>query len=85
MYSFTKQSIDKFNIPYTKLLLTEKYKLKSCLDNNIDIMIDDIKYVYGELIEKIKTILFDDKEKYLNEGNRVSSWKEIYDLLGGKK
>jgi len=85
MYSFTKQSIDKFNIPYTKLLLTEKYKLKSCLDNNIDIMIDDSKYVYGELTGKIKTILFDDKEKYLNEENRVSSWKEIYDLLGGKK
>lgn len=85
MYLFTKQSIDKFNIPYTKLLLTEKYKLKSCLDNNIDIMIDDSKYVYGELTEKIKTILFDDKEKYLNEENRVSSWKEIYDLLGGKK
>ena len=85
MYLFTKQSIDKFNIPYTKLLLTEKYKLKSCLDNNIDIMIDDSKYVYGELTGKIKTILFDDKEKYLNEENRVSSWKEIYDLLGGKK
>ena len=85
MYSFTKQSTDKFNIPYTKLLLTEKYKLKSCLDNNIDIMIDDSKYVYGELTGKIKTILFDDKEKYLNEENRVSSWKEIYDLLGGKK
>ena len=48
-------------------------------------MIDDSKYVYDELTGKIKTILFDDKEKYLNEENRVSSWKEIYDLLGGKK
>ena len=85
MYSFTKQCINNFKIPHTKLLLTEKYKLKSCLNNNIDIMIDDSKYVYSELTGKIKTILFDDKEKYLNEENRVSSWKEIYDLLGGKK
>lgn len=85
MYSFTKQSIDKFSIPYTKLILAEKCKLKSCLNNNIDIMIDDSKYIYDELNEKIKIILFDDKEKYLNEENRVSSWNEIYDLLGGMK
>lgn len=84
MYFFTKQSLDKFDIPYTKLILTEKYKLKSCLDNNIDLMIDNSKYIYDELNKTIRTILFDDKKRYLNEKNRVSSWKEIYNLLGGK-
>lgn len=84
MYSFTKKSIDRFNIPYKKLILTEKYKLKSCLENNIDLMIDDSKYICDELNDKVKTILLDDKERYLNEINRVSSWNDIYDLLGGK-
>lgn len=85
MFSFSKQSIDKFSIPYTKLILTEKYKLKSCMDNNIVLMIDDSKYIYDELNGKVKTILFDDKERYLNEINRVSSWEDVYDLLGGKQ
>ena len=85
MFSFTKQSIDKFSIPYTKLILTEKYKLKSSMDNNIDLMIDDSKYIYDELNGKVKTILFDDKERYLNEINRVSRWNDVYDLLGGKQ
>ena len=47
-------------------------------------MIDDSKYIYDELNDKIKTILFDDKRKYLDQKDRVSSWNEIYDLLGGK-
>lgn len=84
MYHFTKNSIDRLNIPYTKLILTGKYKSKICLKNNIDLMIDDSKYVCDELKDKIKTILFDDNKKYLGEKNRVSSWKEIYDILGGK-
>lgn len=84
MYAFTKRSIDRFNIPYTKLILTEKFKLKSCIENDIDLMIDDSKYIYDELNSKIKTILFDDKRKYLDQKDRVSSWDEIYDLLGGK-
>lgn len=83
MYAFTKRSIDRFNIPYTKLILTEKFKLKSCIENDIDLMIDDSKYIYDELNSKIKTILFDDKRKYLDQKDMVSSWDEIYDLLGG--
>ena len=41
--------------------------------------------LYDEKIVMSDKFVYSDKEKYLNEENRVSSWKEIYDLLGGKK
>lgn len=63
MYLFTKQTI-KLNISYVKLILTEKYKLKLWLM---------VVNIYDEFNEKIKTTLFDDKEKYLNGTNRMSS------------
>lgn len=81
MYRFTKKSLEKFEIPYAKLVLTEKYKLESCIENEIDLMIDDSKYVCDELKSKVKTILFDDQGKHLEYQNRVSNWEEIYDLL----
>lgn len=85
MYEFTKDTLTKFDIPYHKLILTEKYKLKSCLENNIDLMIDNSIDIYNELNGKINVLLFDEYNKYTNIENRVSNWKEISKvLLGGE-
>ena len=85
MYEFTKDSLTKFGIPYHKLILTEKYKLKSCLENNIDLMIDNSIDIYNELSGKVNVLLFDEHNKYTNVKNRVSNWKEISEiLLGGE-
>lgn len=83
MYEFTKENIENNGIPYDKLILTEKYKLKACLDNDIDVMIDDSEYIINELKGKVKYLLFDDKNKYPACEEKVTSWKEIYQKLGG--
>ena len=84
MYNFTKDSLDKNNIPYDKLILTEKFKLSSCLENEIDIMIDDSEYIIDELKNQVRYLLFDDKDKYPNYEYRVTNWNEIKEIIGGE-
>lgn len=83
IYQFTKDSIDINKIPYDKLILSEKYKLANCIENNIDIMIDDSIDVYNELNSKINVLLFDDFCNHENIKNRVSSWDEVYERVEG--
>lgn len=65
------------------MILTEKEKLNYCLENNIDIMIDNSVDVYIELKDsKIKFILYDECQDYLDIDDRVSSWKEIFEMFG---
>lgn len=83
IYEITEESLIKNNIIFDKLILTEKEKLNCCLENDIDIMIDNSVDVYIELKgSKIKFILYDECENYLNIDNRVSSWKEIFEMFG---
>lgn len=82
IYKVTKNSLIKNNILFDKLVLTEKEKLSACLENNIDMMIDNSIDVYNELnSNNIKFLLFDEDKKYLNIKNRVSSWNEISKLF----
>lgn len=84
IYDITLNSITKNNLVFDKLILTEKYKLNECLNNKIDIMIDNSIDVYNELKnEKIKFILFDENKVY-NVKNNVSSWKEILNKFKGE-
>ena len=55
-----------------------------CEENKIDIMIDDDIANYEALVEKgINAFLFDDKNMYPEVKNRVTSWKDIEELLLG--
>ncbi|MGM9878940.1 MAG: hypothetical protein ACI31R_02830 [Bacilli bacterium] len=78
MYEFTEKSLKQYNIPYKRLILTEKYKKKECLENKIDLMIDDSIDIYNELKDSIKVIIFDDKNKYKDIKNRVTNWNELF-------
>lgn len=83
MFEFTKQSIEKNNVPFDMLILTEKYKLDSCIKYKIELMIDNSIDIYNELEGKINVLLFDESNKYSHIKNRVSNWKEISNLLVG--
>ncbi len=71
-----KISIDK--------IITDSYgidKATTCLDNKIDIMIDDDLHNIEEISKVgIKCILFDDNNKY-NIDNRVTNWLEVKDII----
>lgn len=59
-------------------------KAMICEENKIDIMIDDDIANYEALVEKgINVFLFDDKNMYPEVKNRVTSWKDIEELLLG--
>lgn len=69
-------------IKYDMIIINSGDKLQACLDNKIDIMIDDSYYNYGVLKDNnIKCILLDDKKRYLDNIDRVSNWSEIEDIL----
>lgn len=83
----TKEWLDKYNIIYDKLILTNAYdkhaKTEVCLENNIDLMIEDSITISLDLISngiKVYTMntRYNQKEQTLD---RVSKWKEIYERI----
>ena len=78
----TKNSLDKFNIPYNKLIINAQDKLKCAKEYNIDIFIEDSAETC-EILENngIKTYLMTTKinaEIDAKEVERVNTWEEIY-------
>ena len=85
-YEMTKNWLDKNNIYYDKLVLTNAYdksqKASVCLKNNINIMIDDSVGVCDECEKNgIKVVLMDTPYNKQSTLNRVRNWKEIYDYV----
>lgn len=86
MRKATMDWLAKNNIYYDKYFddAYKEGKVKVCKDENIDIIIDDDINNYLAFKDNgIKTLLFDDKGKYLDIVDRVGSWKEVEDILLG--
>lgn len=84
MRQATKDWLAKNNIYYDKYFddVYIEGKVKVCKDEAIDIIIDDDINNYIAFKENgIKTLLFDDRGKYLDVVDRVGSWKEVEDIL----
>ena len=57
-------------------------KADVCINNNIDIMIDDDPYNYKMLVERgMPCILFDDRDKYNPVENYAKNWLEVEELI----
>lgn len=83
-YNMTKDWLDKNLIKYDKLVLTDAYKKEekavSCMENNIDVMIDDSVGICKCCIENnIKTYLMDTPYNRFIDIKRVNNFKEFYD------
>lgn len=83
-YQLTEEWLKRYHIVYDKLILTNAYdkheKTEVCLENKIDLMIEDSIKTSLDLIKngiKVYTMntRYNQKEQTLN---RVSKWKEIY-------
>ncbi len=83
----TKKWLDKYDIVYDRLIFTNAHdkhaKTEVCLENNIDLMIEDSISISLDLINngiKVYTMntRYNQKEKKLD---RVSKWKEIYERI----
>jgi len=85
-YNMTKEWLDSNFIKYDKLILTDAYDKKEksikCLENNIDIMIDDSVGNCKSCIQNnIKTFLMDTPYNRFADITRVNSWKEFYEVV----
>ena len=91
-YNITKKWLDKFNIYYDELILTEAYrnykhcKTEKCKEFDIDIMIDDSIYICRDCIENnITTLLMDTQFNKKEDIPRVHNWSEIYSFISNYK
>lgn len=86
-YNMTINWLKKYDIEYDKLILTNAYnhqeKANACIENNIDIMIDDSINVCIKCSESnIKSLLFNTEyNKNETRFTRVNNWKEIFNYI----
>ena len=86
-WKLTEKWLNKYSVVYDKLILTDTYdkhaKTVACLENNVDLMIEDNIKISLDLVSNgIKVLTmntrYNQKEKILD---RVSKWKEIYERI----
>ena len=90
-YNMTIKWLKKYDIIYDKLILTNAYnyeeKANFCIENDIDIMIDDSVNVCLKCSENnIKSLLFNTEyNKNETRFTRVNSWEEIFNYINNYK
>lgn len=88
-WKMTEDWLKKYNIYYDKLILTNAYsqdnfsKVRECLENKIDIFIDDSRNICTELKKAgIRVLIMNTRFNQDNkELDRVNNWKEIYSKI----
>jgi len=76
--------LDKNNIKYDKIVFSNLNKLKDCLDNKIDIMIEDSVSNIEQLKDHMQILCFDAKynRSYINNQiYRVYNWDDVYNII----
>lgn len=87
----TEKWLEKNNIYYDKLVLTNAYaggkfsKTDECIKYNIDVMIDDSRNVCKELNDVgIKVFIMDTRfNREITNIERVYNWEELYNKIRG--
>lgn len=81
MQEFVKEWLEKNNIEYDKLIFTVGSKLPYCLENNIDIMVEDSPRNLTEISTKIPVLCFDNPYNKNIEGENITRVYSWYDIL----
>ena len=84
----TKEFLQYNNIVYDKIFFTGGSKLKTIVDNNVDIMIEDAPDNIQELSKKIQILCYNTQYNEEIEGEnitRVYSWYDIYEKIKGRQ
>ena len=81
MRNITKNWLYENDIKYDKLIFTKSSKLQYCIDNKIDLMIEDDSKNINELSTKVPVICYDAEYNRNCKGNniiRCYSWYDVY-------
>lgn len=85
MQEITKNWLEKNNIKYNKLIFSpDKEKLQKCIENNVDIMIEDSPSNILNISQKVKVIKYDcsyNQEVQNSNIIKAYSWYHIYDII----
>ena len=91
-YNMTKKWLDDNSIKYYSLILTNAYrndkhgKTEKCIENNVDVMIDDSVNICQDCIDNnITTLLMDTPYNKKVDMPRVHNWEEIYNFISNYK
>ena len=89
MQQLTKEWLNKHEIEYDKLIFAkDKEKLQKCIENNVEIMIEDSPNNIKDISTKIKVIKFDCQYNKNVQGENIItaySWYHIYDIINKTK
>lgn len=84
-YEYTKNWLDKNNIPYTKLIVNAKSKREICERENVSVFIDDMPNNCLDVNElsNVKVFIMDNKDNYLDDDGivRIYNFKELYEEI----
>lgn len=83
-YETTEKFLKENGIVYDKLLVGKIEKRDTCVDNNIDVLIEDEPRYINEMCEFIPVIVFDEIYNKSCVGSniyKVLNWNQIYDLI----
>ena len=83
-YKITERFLQDNGIVYDELVVGKAEKKQTCIDNKIDIMIDDEPQNINEISESIPVIAFDEiynKTCFGKNVIKVNNWKQIYNII----
>lgn len=85
MQQLTREWIERYEIEYDKLIFAkDSEKLEKCLENNVDIMIEDSPRNIRNISSKVKVIKFDcqyNKDVIGSNIINAYSWYHIYRII----
>ena len=84
MQDFVKKWLEDNDIYYDKLIFTMGSKLPYCMENKIDIMVEDSPKNVLDVSKEIEVLCFDNPYNKKIEGNnieRVYSWYDVYSKI----
>ncbi len=77
-YEVTKKYLENNSILFDKLIIKAGDKVNACIENKIDVMIDNSKYNFDMLVlNDVNAILYDEFNEYEEVENRVTGWNQM--------
>lgn len=88
MQSMVKQWLAENNIEYDKLIFSTGSKLPYCIENKVDVMIEDCDKNILDISTKVPVLCFNNSYNKNTEGDnitRVYSWYDIWNKIENKE
>lgn len=85
-YSQSEIWLNKNNIYFDKLIVNARDKKKACIENNIDVLIDDsISNCLNVSSAGIKAIMIGNNSEIVEGIKKFNDWQQIYEFLNENK